>query len=441
MTNRTSPNKGNGGSSSNPETTSSQAGELQGEGPGIVGACPDGEGETWIDVAPPQAYPRTDRMYRGAACEKLGNRTGKMACPGIWKPEERYQACLHSISSRSTEVDESCQVEGKKRGAIEVTEGAGVVKVSRPATDEAGRGEGGERGPITHFSKKAARRLQLRVAKIRKEQRPVFVTLTYPDVYPWSGKGIKRHIKNLGERFKREFSQWSFFWKLELKERKSGTMEGELMPHFHLLVWTDSTGEVPYSVYETAKRWFEENWHEVVRGSLSEKEWSVLQSVAEYERGDGVDLLGDHAEVSTRTERIRSRRGVLSYTSEYLANPEKGAEKMEGIGRFWGYVNKDKLPFGRTHVLPLNHEGACKLMRAIMRAEEQDYEGLPTARSHISPDATPWYRWARELSAEIPFGERPRTGPTGAESNTLAGLFREHPSLAVDARNNPVADP
>lgn len=348
----------------------------------------------WVEPGPVENWPHQDRMFVSAACEKLGNRTGKMACPGIWKPEDRQQACLHSISSRDSEPDENCQVPSRKRGSVEVTEGAGVVKVQRPVPDEAAHDGGGKRGPITHFSKKAARRLQLRIAKIRKEQRPVFVSLTYPDVYPWSGRGIKRHIKNLGERFKREFPDWSYFWKLELQERKSGTMEGEKMPHFHLLVWTDSAQEVPFSVYETVKRWFAENWHDIIRKSLDGEEWAVLQSVAQYERTDDTDLLENHAKASTRTERIRSRRGVLSYVSEYMADPEKGEEKMEGIGRFWGYVNKEELPFGDTHVLPLDHRAACKMMRAVMRSERCDYEGLPSARSHISPDATPWYEWA-----------------------------------------------
>lgn len=393
------------------------------DAPAIVGECPDREGETFVlGEKPLQKWPHQDRMFVSAACDKLGLRTGKMACPGIWKPEERQQACLHSISSRNSEPDESCQVDSEQRGSIEVTEGAGVVKIRRPVPQKGGSDGGGKRGPVTHFSKKSARRLQLRIAKIRREQRPVFVSLTYPDVYPWSGSGIKKHIKNLGERFKREFPHWSYFWKLELQERKSGTMEGETMPHFHLLVWTNSTEEVPHSVYETVKRWFEKNWHDIIRKSLDGEEWAVLQSIQDYQRTDDTDLLEDHAEASTRTERIRSRRGVLSYVSEYMADPEKGGREMEGIGRFWGYVNKEKLPFGRTHVLPLNHAGACKMMRAIMRAEGRDYEGLPTARSHISPDATPWYKWARRLFGRSVFEktlrDTARGGPIGSGSNT-----------------------
>ena len=77
------------------------------------------------------------------------------------------------------------------------------------------------------------------LAKLHKDVRPVFVTLTYPDSYDHydDPDRWKRDLQAFEHRFKRAFPDGCYFWRLEVVDRKSGEHVGVLFPHYHLLVF------------------------------------------------------------------------------------------------------------------------------------------------------------------------------------------------------------
>lgn len=170
------------------------------------------------------------------------------------------------------------------------------------------------RGRIRGFSANARRRLMRFMARLRmKGVRATFMTLTFKG-YP-SNVQAKRALHSFLSQISRSFPQSSAVWRMEYQKRGS--------VHFHLLCF-----DMPY--------W---DWKEV----LSTWKRITGQSVAR------VDI-----------RLVRSRRGVMSYVSKYIAKVDGKSGKAFFIqvpylhgrrkwrkGRFWGYHNKKCLPLGQ----------------------------------------------------------------------------------------------
>lgn len=170
-----------------------------------------------------------------------------------------------------------------------------------------------KRGRVKSFSQKSRLRLMRFLARIRiKNIRATFITLTFRR-YP-SNEEAKRCLHAFLQAIRRRFPQASAIWRMEHQRRGSA--------HFHLLAFN-----MPY--------W---SWQEIL------KVWKGIT-------GQVV------ARVDVRL--VRSRRGVASYVSKYIAKVEKGIRKpflvyppyLHGMrkwrkGRFWGYHNKKALPLG-----------------------------------------------------------------------------------------------
>ena len=172
---------------------------------------------------------------------------------------------------------------------------------------------GSKRGRVTAFSPKSRLRLMRFLARIRiKNVRATFMTLTFRG-YP-SNAEAKRCLHAFLQIIRRDFPQASAVWRMEYQRRGSA--------HFHLLCF-----DLPY--------W---DWKEILEA------WKRIT-------GQVV------ARVDVRL--VRSRRGVASYVSKYIAKVAKGSKKpflvyppyLHGMrkwrkGRFWGYHNKKALPLG-----------------------------------------------------------------------------------------------
>lgn len=213
---------------------------------------------------------------------------------------------------------------------------------------------------------------------------------------------------------------------------------GMEMPHLHLFIWPDSTtDEWDETTVEYIREWLAYHWNDVLKRLLDPcetyedpnkmddiplQDWheggrpDLNAKMDEPEKGDWLTgsrpelydeyhpdhdperdargVWGDHYEASTNVERIRSVRGVRSYAAKYFAKAEGVSNEWFGVGRFWGRAWKARIPYGTRHCIPVLHADACKMMRAIMRSEEQDYSGLPTARAHLCNDTAPWAEWA-----------------------------------------------
>jgi hypothetical protein len=198
------------------------------------------------------------------------------------------------------------------------------------------------RGKIKEFSKGARRRALRLVASLRREIRPTFATLTYPDLFDTDPRRWKRDLEAL---FKRILHRWPaavIIWKMEPKERKTGQNKGNIAPHFHLLIYN-----VPWTYLV---HWMGRAWWEVV--------------------GSGNP---DHLAAGTRVEAVRSVRGVLNYTAKYICKSESA--NLPGWGRYWGVVNRQPgegngggLPAlqGKIEVIELDPE-AAKIVLRYMR--------------------------------------------------------------------------
>jgi hypothetical protein len=166
------------------------------------------------------------------------------------------------------------------------------------------------------------------MASINRERvrvMPLFITLTYPAVWPSEPAVWKRHLDTWLKRLEREYVGLAAIWKLEFQARGA--------PHFHLLV---------FGTRWISAKWCARSWYEVV------------------ESGDERHLLA-----GTEVKRIRSWRGVMSYASKYLA--KKTSENLpEMVGRFWGVHRRDRLPVDLL-TLPMDFQQFFVLKRMLVR--------------------------------------------------------------------------
>jgi len=221
----------------------------------------------------------------------------------------------------------------KKEAEIELYLGGSLVR-ARPErlvkrNAEPGTG-GGKRGIVTGFSGASRKRLMRVIASVERSERPVFVTLTYPDEFDLDASKWKRDIDVLGKRLVRKLSGAGLVWRIEFKRRKSGKNKGRVAPHFHLLIYNAS--------YRELRDFIPDAWFSVV-GSGS----------------------GDHLEAGTRVEKIWSFGGIMRYVGKYITKVDEFP--AEWTGRAWGIIRKENLPFAVKVVISLSEEEGKKLIR------------------------------------------------------------------------------
>lgn len=223
-----------------------------------------------------------------------------------------------------------------KGGRVTVYDGGVVVEASKSKISTGRRYGGGLRGKVTGFSSSSRRRLMRLVGIV--DQRcdpPLFVTLTYPGVWPEDGRVWKRHLDNFSKRLERKFPGVGSIWKLEAQARGA--------PHFHLLLWGVA--------YKEVLLWASQAWYEVV--------------------GSG-DVRHLHA--GTQVQWIRSWHGVMSYASKYLgkvASPPEG-RGWQTVGRFWGVRGAKFIPWADPVTVPATDRQIVRVMRALRHTLPKD---------------------------------------------------------------------
>jgi hypothetical protein len=207
------------------------------------------------------------------------------------------------------------------------------MKISRgTCVDNSG---GGKRGKILTFSAAARRRMMYKVNQISRSQLPVFVTLTYPDEFPRDPERWSRDV----DAFRKWFTRmgWAAVWKKELKPRQSGKNQGEIAPHFHMLVWGASFLDLATYVPRA--------WYRIV-GSNNP----------------------DHLAHGADVEQIKSPNGVKSYISKYMCKDDEAViETGQGRGRFWGVINAKKIPWVEPVEIELTRDEVNNLFRSMRR--------------------------------------------------------------------------
>lgn len=204
------------------------------------------------------------------------------------------------------------------------------------------------RGVITRFSPRSRSRMMRKTGQIRNLKNVYFVTLTYPGLFEHEPKRVKEHLFALKKRIRRVFNRAGMLWRLELKTRLTGASQGQIVPHFHLVLWG-------MNIYETEmQEWMTRCWWEIVRGTgrqaiMPTPDKMTQPELDHYLHGVEVELLSDF-------------RAVLSYVSKYAAKVED-EESDNAWGRRWGIcLHADLTP---CLSIPLTWKEHCQLRRAI----------------------------------------------------------------------------
>lgn len=237
----------------------------------------------------------------------------------------------------------------------------------------------GTRQPITGFSKKARGNMLKTVARINaesyKKQDLIFITLTMPDQFDADETNWNRYLKNFCERVRRNYPELAFIWRLELKRRKSGTMKGEIAPHYHLVVfnWSEFVEGKNIRVKtlkQEFREWLSLSWHEIVDGD------------------------SNHLKAGTQAKFIRGKRRVTGYLTKYVAKEEdineglsdeqidellhkaiealtneervlleaiSTKEEPRNCGRFWGIFNRNGVPWSSYIRYVVGHSGQFRI--------------------------------------------------------------------------------
>lgn len=241
---------------------------------------------------------------------------------------------------------------------------AKVVKGREKVTVEQGdKKKPGNRGIIETFSAGARRRLMRLLAKTDQRDRPLFCTLTYPDVYPESPETVKRHLDNFGKRLLRKFPNSAFVWRVETVERKSGVNAGKIAPHFHLLLWGVPFGELA--------EWLPVAWNSVVFKKV--EEWGGAMIALETEKTKHFNV---HNEPGKAVQALKSWKGVMYYASKYIGKKDDTPvvsvgggipDVWEWTGKHWGIVGRDNLPLSVVLVVDILQGEAIKATRTARK--------------------------------------------------------------------------
>lgn len=221
----------------------------------------------------------------------------------------------------------------------EITIFADLVKVDVDC--QATRRGGGQRSIISDFSAQSRKRMLERLAMLRDTSGGFFVTLTYPGRFAWSPEECKVHLANFRKALLRRFPGCGAFWRMEIKPRQSGESQGELVPHFHLLIFGVNPPSLAYM-----RRWINVTW----------------SRVAAYPDSPPQKL-------RTQCDEITSRRHAAAYASKYAAKLEDcnkelfQSENSQSWGRHWGVFGA--LDFSPVMVVTLPGSALVRFKRLV----------------------------------------------------------------------------
>jgi hypothetical protein len=213
---------------------------------------------------------------------------------------------VDKISIKGSHNSKPCKIEIVEQDGKQV-----VKKLDKPKP---------KRRKISTFSKHSRRRLVQMMGTLKKRHKPLFVTLTYPEVYPEDIKTAKEHLNTFWKRFIRRFPGASMVWKLEPQKRGA--------PHYHLLVWgvdlIEARNYVPYA------------WVDVTG---SDDENHLLWHLGKLGHGN-----------KPCVEEIYSWNGVVVYASKYMGKDVESKPEWKNPGRFWGVKSRENMPYSEVIV-------------------------------------------------------------------------------------------
>jgi len=236
--------------------------------------------------------------------------------------------------------------------------GAQLVQVKQPRKGDSPVKNASTRGKITTFSPKSRRRMMNLIATLERKYLPLFVTLTYPELYP-SAIDSKRDLKVFIQRIKRLWPASGYIWKFEFQKRGA--------PHYHMFLWGVE--------YKDALKHISICWYEVC-GTNDPK----------------------HLIAGTRVEQIRNHNGIMRYASKYLGKIIE-EDIPEGLGRLWGYGGNIPLAEGIEFII--NDAETARILRYLRRRIKKNNKGI---RAFYLPYPERWLDVHGDLTGdEVPF--------------------------------------
>lgn len=190
---------------------------------------------------------------------------------------------------------------------------------------------GGARSRITVFSRSSRMRLLQKMATLKTGKLTgVFLTLTYGQEFPHP-RTAKRHLDTFIKRLRRQHENVSGFWRLEFQRRGA--------PHFHLILFS-----LPFIPKEELAN----DWAEIV--GMEFWDTSVSPTRAPFTR---IEMIHSHSHASryvakyvAKADGVDGGFNVASYLTaegEFI-HPVTGLREGS-IGRWWGVINAEALPF------------------------------------------------------------------------------------------------
>lgn len=215
------------------------------------------------------------------------------------------------------------------RPHVQYFTGAGLLKAHRGGAKEDQVG-GGLRGAVKGFSVASRHRLLQLVRSIRLDaELPLFITLTYPESFP-DARSSKKHLSMFFKRLRRAFPGIGLIWKLEPQKRGA--------PHYHILAWGVDLDQVQAFVPGA--------WFDIAGG------------------GDPKHLKWHRGEFDNShcVQQVYNRKGVMAYAAKYLGKTFE-VEGWQSVGRFWGVINRNNIPFGELVYQEVTRKKALELLR------------------------------------------------------------------------------
>jgi hypothetical protein len=236
-----------------------------------------------------------------------------------------------------------------------------------------------EVGKINSFSRRSRSRLNKRIATIKRDRLPLFVTLTYHEQIPDSFEGYKAQLHHFFVSFLRAFPKAGIMWKLEYQWRGYA--------HFHLLIWNVD--------FEKCLEFVPKKWNDIA-GYGSELHLKFHQGLLSHGNKPCV-------------EKIKSWNGVMYYCSKYFAKNEVLAEGLKFTGRVWGcvgshlvatdkkrrgldgkeviiYKRVSNIPFSMILEFTCSLEVALEFRKEVIRVNKFEFERLGFWCGNYHPD-------------------------------------------------------
>lgn len=177
----------------------------------------------------------------------------------------------------------------------------------------------GKRQPVRGFSSEARRRLLALADSIAWPQVPagcvLFVTLTYPSVFPAQSSAWRKHLRSFQRRLERQYGKHAVIWKLE--------SQGRTAPHWHLVLFASASISEDLAGF---RGWVADAWAEVCG----------TNDPAHRHAGTRVQRWKDWGKHPGNAVRYLAKSG------QQFADGETG--EALAVGRLWGKWNATLLP-------------------------------------------------------------------------------------------------